>query len=310
MILIDFTGERGQTLTGGYAKINLTNTQGGTNMFQPDKSTYQLADGHKMPMLGFGTYKLDNPELMDTAITTAYESGYRMFDTAQLYRNEKMLGDTIKRVARREDVFIIDKVTEMNQGHDLTINSTDFSLQQLGTDYVDLLLIHWPVAEHFFETWKAMEELKKQGKARSIGVSNFTRSQLELLKTQADEMPVVNQIETHPYLTQQPMIDFDKKMSIVTQAWSPLGRGIVLDNPMLDKMAKHHGKTPAQIVLRWDLQRGISIIPKSKSPERIKENTELDFELNSDEMRMLDVMNKNQRTGNEPELVYELGKQY
>ncbi len=304
------TPKRCQTSTGGYAKMNLTNSQGGNEMFQPDKSTYQLADGHQMPKLGFGTYKIDNPELMDQTIATAYDSGYRMFDTAQLYRNEKQLGDAIKKVARREDVFIIDKVMEMNQGHDLTINSTDFSLQQLGTDYVDLLLIHWPVADHFFETWQAMEELKKQGKAKSIGVSNFTRSQLELLKTQANEMPVVNQIETHPYLTQQPLIDFDKKMSIVTQAWSPLGRGIVLDNPMLNKMAKHHGKTPAQIILRWDLQRGISIIPKSKTPARVKENTELDFELSPDEMSMIDVMNKNQRTGNEPELVYELGHQY
>ena len=279
-------------------------------MFQVDKSTYKLADGHEMPMMGFGTYKLDNPDLMNKTIATAYESGYRMFDTAQYYRNEKMLGDAIRNVANRDDVFIIDKVTEMNQGHDLTINSTDFSLQQLGTDYVDLLLVHWPVAEHFFETWHALEELKKQGKAKSIGVSNFTQSQLELLKTQADEMPVVNQIETHPYLTQQPMIAFDKKMSIVTQAWSPLGRGAVLDNPMLAKMAKHHGKKPAQIILRWDIQRGISIIPKSQTPERIKENTELDFELSDDEMSMLNVMNKFQRTGNEPELVYELGKQY
>lgn len=305
-----FTSKRCQKTTGWYAKINLTNSQGGNEMFQPDKSTYKLADGHEMPKLGFGTYKLDNPDLMNQSIAAAYESGYRMFDTAQLYRNEKMLGDAIKNVAKREDVFIIDKVTEMNQGHDLTINSTDFSLQQLGTDYVDLLLIHWPVAEHFFETWEAMEELKKQGKAKSIGVSNFTRSQLELLKTQANEMPVVNQIETHPYLTQQPMLNFNKKMSIITQAWSPLGRGVVLDNPMLDKMAKHHGKTPAQIILRWDLQRGISIIPKSVTPARIKENTELDFELTDDEMSMIDVMNKNQRTGNEPELVYELGKQY
>ena len=305
-----FRPKRCQTSTGGYAKMNLTNSQGGNEMFQPDKSTYQLADGHQMPKLGFGTYKIDKPELMDHSEATANHSVYRMFDTAQLYRNEKQLGDAIKKVARREDVFIIDKVMEMNQGHDLTINSTDFSLQQLGTDYVDLLLIHWPVAEHFFETWQAMEELKKQGKAKSIGVSNFTRSQLELLKTQANEMPVVNQIETHPYLTQQPLIDFDKKMSIVTQAWSPLGRGIVLDNPMLNKMAKHHGKTPAQIILKWDLQRGISIIPKSKTPARVKENTELDFELSPDEMSMIDVMNKNQRTGNEPELVYELGHQY
>ncbi|MCH4164814.1 MAG: aldo/keto reductase [Lentilactobacillus diolivorans] len=280
-------------------------------MFEPDKSTYQLADGTQMPILGFGTYKINKPELMTQSVQTAYEAGYRLFDTAQYYRNEKVLGDAIARLGvSRDKVFIIDKVTEMNQGHDLTINSTEFSLEQLGTDYVDLLLVHWPIADKFFETWKAFEELKKQGKVRSIGVSNFTRSQLELLKTQADEMPVVNQIETHPYFTQQPMIDFNTKQSIITQAWSPLGRGLVLDNPMLEKIAKHHGKTPAQIVLRWDIQRGISIIPKSQTPQRIKENAELDFELSDDEQSMLDIMNRNQRTGNEPELVYELGKQY
>lgn len=280
-------------------------------MFEPDKSTYQLADGTQMPILGFGTYKINKPELMTQSVQTAYEAGYRLFDTAQYYRNEKVLGDAIASLGvSRDKVFIIDKVTEMNQGHDLTINSTEFSLEQLGTDYVDLLLVHWPIADKFFETWKAFEELKKQGKVRSIGVSNFTRSQLELLKTQADEMPVVNQIETHPYFTQQPMIDFNTKQSIITQAWSPLGRGLVLDNPMLEKIAKHHGKTPAQIVLRWDIQRGISIIPKSQTPQRIKENAELDFELSDDEQSMLDIMNRNQRTGNEPELVYELGKQY
>ncbi|KRM41901.1 aldo/keto reductase [Lentilactobacillus parafarraginis] len=280
-------------------------------MFKPDETTYKLNDGNQMPVLGFGTYKLDKPELMNQSVQTAYNAGYRLFDTAQYYRNEKMLGDAIRNLGvRREDVFITDKVTEMNQGHDLTINSTDFSLQQLGTDYIDLLLVHWPVAEHFFETWEAFEELKKQGKVRSIGVSNFTRSQLELLKTQANEMPVVNQIETHPYLTQAPLIKFDHDQSIVTQAWSPLGRGLLLDNPMINKMAAHHHKSAAQIILRWDIQRGVAVIPKSQDPKRIAQNADLNFELSGDEMSMLDVMNRNQRTGNEPELVYELGKQY
>lgn len=280
-------------------------------MFEPAKTTYQLNDGNQMPVLGFGTYQLTKPALMNQSIKAAYESGYRLFDTAQYYRNEKMLGDAIRNLGvPRQDVFIVDKVTEMNQGHDLTIDSTNFSLQQLGTDYVDLLLVHWPIADKFFETWEAFEELKKQGKARSIGVSNFTRSQLELLKTQADEMPVVNQIETHPYLNQAPLIKFDKDQSIVTQAWSPLGRGLVLDNPMIQKMAAHHEKSPAQIVLRWDIQRGVAVIPKSQMPARIAQNADLNFELSDDEMSMLDVMNRNQRTGNEPELVYELGKQY
>ncbi len=280
-------------------------------MFEPDKATAKLSDGNEMPLLGFGTYQIAKPDLMNQTIKTAWDAGYRLFDTAQYYRNEKMLGDAIRNLGvNRDDVFIIDKVTEMNQGHDLTIDSTDFSLQQLGTDYIDLLLVHWPIADKFFETWAAFEELKKQGKVRSIGVSNFTRSQLELLKTQATEMPVVNQIETHPFLTQTPLIKFDKDQSIVTQAWSPLGRGAALDNPMIEKMAKHHQVSPAQIILRWDIQRGVAVIPKSQTPERIKQNASLNFELSQDEQSMLDVMNKNQRTGNEPELVYEWGKQY
>ncbi|WP_283680171.1 aldo/keto reductase [Lentilactobacillus sp. Marseille-Q4993] len=273
--------------------------------------TYKLADGNEMPALGYGTYLIDTPELMDKSIEEAWKDGYRLFDTAQLYRNEMYLGDAIRRLGlKRDDVFITDKITEMNQGYDTVIESAEFSLQQLGTDYFDLLLVHWPVADKFFDTWRAFEELKKQGKAKSIGVSNYTQSQLELLATQANEMPVVNQIETHPYLTQQPMIDYDKSKDIITQAWSPLGRGLVLDDPMIKKIANHHGKSVAQVILKWQLSRGLSIIPKSQNPDRIKENTELDFDLSDDEITMIDILNKNQRTGNEPELVYELGKQY
>ncbi|MBT9672687.1 aldo/keto reductase [Secundilactobacillus kimchicus] len=271
----------------------------------------QLADGNELPLLGFGTYLLESQEQMDAAIKTAFEAGYRLFDTAQLYRNEDLLGDSLIRLQiPRNQVFITSKIAELSQGYQPAIDSIDDSLKRLKTDYLDLVLVHWPVHEHFFETWQALEQLKKDGKVRSIGVSNYTIAHLELLATQATEMPVVNQIERHPLLTQQPMVAYDTAHNIVTQAWSPLGRGVVLNNPMLKKMADHHTVSVAQLVLKWQLAEGVAVIPKSKTTSRIIENHQLDFDLSEDEIGMIDLLNKNQRTGNEPELVYELGKQY
>ncbi len=156
----------------------------------------------------------------------------------------------------------------------------------------------------------SLEQLKADGKVKSIGVSNFSVAHLELLRTHAKEMPVVNQVECHPYLNQRPLVTFDKENKIVTQAWSPLGRGVTLDNEMLKKMADHHDVSVAQLILKWHLQNGVAVIPKSKTPSRIAENYQLDFELSEDECGMIDLLNRNQRTGDDPELVYELGKQY
>ncbi|WP_282802441.1 aldo/keto reductase [Secundilactobacillus kimchicus] len=271
----------------------------------------QLADGNELPLLGFGTYLLESQKQMDAAIKTAFEAGYRLFDTAQLYRNEDLLGDSLIRLQiPRNQVFITSKIAELSQGYQPAIDSIDDSLKRLKTDYLDLVLVHWPVHEHFFETWQALEQLKKDGKVRSIGVSNYTIAHLELLATQATEMPVVNQIERHPLLTQQPMVAYDTAHNIVTQAWSPLGHGVVLNNPMLKKMADHHTVSVAQLVLKWQLAESVAVIPKSKTTSRIIENHQLDFDLSEDEIGMIDLLNKNQRTGNEPELVYELGKQY
>ncbi|MFC6288853.1 aldo/keto reductase [Levilactobacillus angrenensis] len=275
-------------------------------------NTIKLADGNRMPVMGFGTYKIGDQETMNTAIDAAWNAGYRMFDTAMLYRNEDILGPTLQQLGLpREGLFLTSKVAEVVQGYDRTMKAVEGSLKRLQTDYLDLLLVHWPVREHFFDTWKAMEQLKADGKVRSIGVSNYTISHLELLATQAKEMPVVNQVEYHPYLNQQALFDYDKEKNIVTEAWSPLGRRAVLDNPMLMKMAKHHQKSVAQIVLRWELQHELVTIPKSTHPDRIKENAEIfDFDLDVDEMTMIDILNRNERTGNEPEIVYETGKQY
>lgn len=275
------------------------------------EQTIQLADGNTMPLVGFGTYLINTQELMDQSIKTAFEAGYRLFDTAQFYRNEDFLGQTLINLQiPRDQVFITSKVAELSQGYDHTIESVDDSLQRLKTNYLDLLLIHWPMHEYFFDTWRALEQLKADGKVKSIGVSNFSVAHLELLKTQAKEMPVVNQVECHPYLNQRPLVTFDKENKIVTQAWSPLGRGVTLDNEMLKKMADHHGVSVAQLILKWHLQNGVAVIPKSKTPSRIAENYQLDFELSEDECGMIDLLNRNQRTGDDPELVYELGKQY
>ena len=271
-----------------------------------------LADENKMPQVGFGTYLINKQDEMDTAVKTAFEAGYRLFDTAQMYRNEPVLAAALNHNGiARQDVFITDKVANENQGYELTVASVDFSLEQLGTDYIDLMLIHWPINTKFFDTWRALEDVKKAGKVKSIGVSNYNRAMLELLKTQATEMPVVNQIENHPYLTSQGLVDYDHSEEIVTQAWSPLGRGAVLDNPIIHKMADHHNRSVAQIILRWQVQRGLSVIPKSVNPDRIRENINVfDFELSTDEMSMLDILNRNERTGMDPEQVYELGHQY
>jgi len=274
--------------------------------------TLKLADGNRMPVMGFGTYKIGDQETMNQSIDAAWNAGYRMFDTAMLYRNEDILGPTLHQLGLpREGFFLTSKVAEVVQGYDRTMKAVEGSLKRLQTDYLDLLLVHWPVREHFFDTWKAMEQLKADGKVKSIGVSNYTIAHLELLATQAKEMPVVNQVEYHPYLNQQALFDYDQEKKIVTEAWSPLGRRVVLDNPMLTKMAKHHNKSVAQIVLRWELQHELVTIPKSTHPDRIKENADIfDFSLDVDEMTMIDILNKNERTGNEPEIVYETGKQY
>ncbi|MBW1604909.1 aldo/keto reductase [Lactobacillus sp. Sy-1] len=276
------------------------------------RDTFKLSDGNEIPMEGFGTYKINEQDDMDAAIKMAYEVGYRLFDTAQFYGNEAVLGQAIKNVGlNRSDVFITTKIPEPKQGYDSTLKAVDESLSRLQTDYLDLVLIHWPIHSEFFNTWRALEDAKAAGKIRSIGVSNYHRTHLEFLKTQAREMPVVNQIEDHPYLSQPTMVDFNKQSGILTQAWSPLGRGAVLNDPVIAKIGAAHDKSTAQVILRWHLQRGVAIIPKSNKPERVKQNADIyDFTLSDEEMKLINELNKNQRTGDDPELVYELEHQY
>lgn len=271
-----------------------------------------LADSHKMPQEGFGLYKITDEQEAVNAIKWAYEAGYRLFDTAQMYENEEFVGEGLRQLsAPRESYFVTTKVSETNQGYDQTKQSVVSSLKKLGLDYIDLLLIHWPVHQHFFETWRAFEDLKAEGLVRSIGVSNYGMVHLEYLATKAREMPVLDQLEVHPWLTEKPMLKFNAEHNIITQAWSPLGRGKRLDDPVLLKLAAAHGKTPAQIILRWHLQNGIAIIPKSVHQDRIKANADIfDFKLSPAEMQQIDGLNTNHRISKEPEMVYEFGYQY
>ncbi|QLL70680.1 aldo/keto reductase [Lactobacillus sp. 3B(2020)] len=271
-----------------------------------------LADGNKMPQEGLGTYKLTDQAAMTQAIQAAYETGYRLIDTAQLYENETVLGNAIKSLgAPRDQYFITTKVAEKNQGYQTAIDSVKESLKKLQLDYVDLLLVHWPIQNHFFETWRAFEDMKKQGLTRSIGVSNFGIAHLELLATQANERPVVNQVERHPGLNQLALLNYHRNHGIVTQAWSPLARGKYQDTPVLKAIAEHHHKSVAQVILRWHLQGGVAIIPKSSHHERIQANADLyDFELSNAEMNQINQLNRFARTGREPELVFENNEQY
>ena len=271
-----------------------------------------LADGQKMPQQGFGVYKLTDSATFTQTIKDAYEDGYRLFDTAQMYGNEDDLGTALKSLnVDRDDYFITTKVVEKNQGYQSAIDSVKESLRKLQLDYVNLLLVHWPINGHFFETWQAFEDMKKEGLTKSIGVSNYGMIHLQYLATQAHEMPVVDQLECHPWLSEKPMINFNNQHHIVTQAWAPLGRGRIFEEPIIKSLAEKYSKSPAQIILRWHLQNGLSFIPKSAHAARIKQNADIyDFQLTSDDMKQMNSINKNVRISQEPELVYEFNQQY
>lgn len=273
---------------------------------------YQLADGNQMPKLGLGLYKVTDEKIMDQLLDGAYTSGYRLFDTAQMYKNEEMIGRALRNSqSNREELFITTKIAEENQGYDATLRSLEKSLKDLQLDYVDLLLVHWPLHQHFFETWRAFERAKEEGLVRSIGTSNYGQIHLEYLATKANEMPVVNQVEVHPYLTQKSLQIFSKEHQIVTQAWAPLGRGGELSDAVVQALAEKYHKSPAQMVIRWHLQNQTALIPKSSHLERVQANIDVfDFEITNEDMQALDNLNEFKRISQEPELVYERGAQY
>ncbi|MBG9775083.1 aldo/keto reductase [Brevibacillus laterosporus] len=261
-----------------------------------------LANGVVKPWLGLGVYKADDGAEVEQAIRMALEAGYRSIDTAAIYENEAGVGKAIRdSKIPREEIFVTTKVWNTEQGYESTLQAFDTSLQKLGLDYIDLYLVHWPVPGKYKETWRALETLYKKGLVRSIGVSNFHIHHLEDLLSVCEVKPMLNQIEMHPYLIQEELRQYCEQHGIYVEAWRPLMRGN-LEVPLVQEMAERYQKTPAQIVLRWDLQHKVLVIPKSVRKERIIENAGLfDFELTDEDMTMLDGLNRDQRFGPDPD---------
>ncbi|WP_077247825.1 aldo/keto reductase [Bacillus sp. FJAT-27225] len=256
-----------------------------------------------MPYFGLGVYKVEEGKQTEATVAEALRLGYRLIDTAALYENEEGVGRAVRNSGiPREEIFITTKVWNSEQGYESTLKAFDTSLQKLGLDYIDLYLIHWPVKEKYKDTWKALEELYSNGKVRAIGVSNFNIHHLEDLMEQSTIKPMVNQVELHPVLAQKDLVKFCSEQGILLQAWSPLARGRILADPVLTAIAGNYGKTPAQIILRWHLQNGVAIIPKSVTPARLQENAAIyDFELSDEDMALIDGLDANTRFGPDPE---------
>ncbi len=267
------------------------------------KGTVKLANNVAMPYFGLGVFKTLEGTEVENAVKWALESGYRHIDTAAIYKNEKGVGNAVKSSGiPRNELFLTTKVWNENQRNGTVMEGFEESLELLQTDYVDLYLIHWPVKEKYNATWKVMEAIYRSGRARAIGVSNFLQHHLEDLFSTAEIIPMVDQVECHPYLVQQPLIDFCQLHNIVYEAWSPIMRGKVNDIPLFIELSKKYSKTPVQVVLRWDLQKGIVTIPKSVQKERIQSNADVfDFELSDEDIRRIDALDKNQRFGAHPD---------
>lgn len=264
-----------------------------------------LNNGVQMPWFGLGVYKTPPGEVVESSVRAAIENGYRHIDTAKLYDNEEGVGKAIRESGvKREEIFVTTKLWNDDQGYDNALRAFDASLKRLGMDYVDLYLIHWPGQDEkrTRETWKAFEEIYKDGRARAIGVSNFNIPHLEGILKDCKFVPTVNQVECHPRLNQAQLRAFCQDKGIQLEAWAPLMRGQVLDDPTITQIAADHDKTPAQVILRWHLDHGVVTIPKSVHTHRIQENADVfDFALTADEMATIDALNTDTRTGPNPD---------
>ncbi|WP_422480339.1 aldo/keto reductase [Pleomorphochaeta sp. DL1XJH-081] len=271
-------------------------------MIQHVQDTIMLNNGVAMPGLGLGVFKVGDGSPVVAAIKSALRAGYRAIDTAAVYGNEDGVGQALRETdIPREEIFVTSKVWNADQGYDATLKAFDASLERLGLSYLDLYLIHWPVAGKYVETWRALTDLYKEGRVRAIGVSNFHVHHLKDILDASDVIPAVNQVECHPLLNQKEIRDFCQMNNIVLEAWSPLMKGN-LNLPVLEELAKTYQKTPAQIVLRWHLQHGVVIIPKSVHDHRIKENAQIfDFSLSSADMDAIDALNEGKRFGPDPD---------
>jgi 2,5-diketo-D-gluconate reductase A len=265
-----------------------------------------LNNGQQIPQLGFGVFLIE-PQDTVAAVSTALEAGYRHFDTAEMYGNEQEVGEAIRRSGlERGEIYITSKLNNDAHEPDDARRAFDESLKALGLDYLDLFLIHWPLPTRydgdFVSTWRTLEEFYREGRARSIGVSNFQPHYLRRLHGESEIIPAVNQIEVNPYLTQDELRGFCAEHQIAVEAWSPLGRGNVLEDPEIATIARRAAKTPAQVVLRWHIQRGDIVFPKSVTASRIRENIDIfDFGLSADEVEAITALNRNERTGPNPD---------
>ncbi|MET7903931.1 aldo/keto reductase [Streptomyces sp. NPDC005336] len=264
-----------------------------------------LNNGVRMPQLGFGVWQVPDDEAQ-VAVRNALEAGYRSIDTAAIYGNEEGTGKALAASGiARDELFVTTKLWNSDQGYDSALRAFDTSLTKLGLDYVDLYLIHWPLPEvdKYADTWKAFEKIYAEGRAKAIGLSNFHPAHIQRLLSETSIAPVIDQVELHPQLQQADLRAFNSRHDIVTEAWSPLGQGKgLLENPKLAAIAAKHGKSPAQVVLRWHLDLGNVVIPKSVTPSRIKENLDVfDFELDSEDLSTIDAMDAGNRLGPDPD---------
>lgn len=267
------------------------------------QDTITLNNNVNMPGFGLGVYKVEEGDTVIDAVSSALDVGYRLIDTAGFYDNEEGVGQAIRESGiPREEIFVTSKVWNDKQGYESTLKAYDESLEKLGLDYLDLYLIHWPVSGKFKDTWRAMEKINQEGKVRAIGVSNFHVHHLEELLEKGEVKPAINQIEFHPHLTQEAVFAFCKENHIQMQAWSPLKKGRIFDEPLLVKLAEKYEKTAPQVILRWNLQQGVATIPKTTNKNRMIENAGIfDFELTNEEVEQITGLNKNERTGSNPD---------
>ena len=266
-------------------------------------TTVSLHGNVDIPLLGFGTFRVKEGQDVEQAVATALDLGYRHIDTAMVYRNEEGVGRAVAASGiDRSEIFVTTKLWNSDQGYEPTLAGIDASLERLGMDYVDLYLVHWPKPDHTVETWRAMEEIQAIDKARAIGVSNFLTHHLDLLLENANVLPSINQIQFHPHLQSPDLVEYCDERGIVVEAWGPLKQGLIMGDPELSAMAASRGVTVPQVVLRWMLQRGIVAIPKSVTPSRIAENTDLyGFELSAGEIATINAMNRDDRVGQHPD---------
>ena len=265
-----------------------------------------LNNGVEIPQLGFGVFQIEPDETKDATLA-ALEVGYRHIDTAEMYGNEKEVGEAVRESGiDRDGIFVTSKLSNAFHAYDAALSGFDQTMEDLGLDYLDLFLVHWPLptVEDYVVTWQAMEKIYESGRVKAIGVSNFTPKHLRRLHGETTVTPAVNQIEVHPYLANDEVRGFNREHGIATEAWSPIAQGKVLDDPTIVRIAENVGKTPAQVTLRWHIQRGDIVFPKSVTRSRVEENFDIfDFELSGTDMTDITSLDRHERIGGDPDTV-------